>query len=85
MAKARIKYMKSGRHSRTNNNITKIVRLYRRNLGLHGKFYFYKLYGGWLLEKVSQTYNYVYIYTYPASLDQYSFLFIVCSRVTFSE
>ena len=63
MAKARIKYMKSGRHSRTNNNITKIVRLYSRNLGLHGKFYFYKLYGGWLLEKVSQTYNYVYIYT----------------------
>ncbi len=38
-------------------------KLYYNNFGLRGRYYLYKLYMSEMLEKISQTYNFIYIYT----------------------
>ncbi len=62
MMKSRLKFLKR-RTYRSKHGLKKLFQTYTRNFGLHGKYYFYKLYASEVLEKTFQTYNFVTIYT----------------------
>jgi len=49
--------------SKTKLQITKVKNIYNNFFEFRGKYYLYTLYGSEILEKTSQTYNYIYIYT----------------------
>ena len=74
--KRRIKIM-STPNFKSKNPFQRILKMYYTRFGLHGKYYLYKLYGSEMLEKISQTYNYIYIYMYFTILGDNRVLYIV--------
>ena len=60
--------------------ITKVKNIYNNFFEFRGKYYLYTLYGSEILEKTSQTYNYIYIYMYFTLLGDNIVLYIIHNR-----